>query len=363
MSARSKHKKKKSVKHTMKFVSAWDKREKPLPIMEEDSLNLYSSNDEIGVALTSLSDISFEKQQAAFLFGASSDDLIFRASFECFVKIPNGDESKKALRERLFKSKMASFSDYSDPLSAKTVHSIPVWHNALSMIPQSKTTEEETESGDKPEDDSNVLQGRYDGAEENAKKPETLFEIEHAIIHATEIQNAIDEVVSLYGGYVYVRFRPRDNKLYPDDFVMIGNRFFIIVFANLTDVWLADEESLDGEHPYWYSETSRRGSPVFQAIKLREFYRRELPNIKIDSIVILPNACVVLNDEDMLECWERECNTVVVRTSENDESPLKTLSNYISALPRITSDAPQLDVIGINEMSISFTKNPENWLN
>ena len=256
----SKHTKKQSVKHVVKFVSAWDQRENPMPIMQDDSLSLYSSNDELGVALTGLSDIVFEKQQAAVLFGESPDDLVFRASFGCFVRIPNDDDNQKALRERLFKSQTASFCDYSNPLSAKTEHGIPVWHNALSMIPEPMETEEETESDDVDEDDSDVLGGRYNEVEKIAKKTETLFEIEHAKIHVSEIQNAIDDVVSLCGGYVYVRFRPRDNTLFPDDFVMIGNRFFVIVFAILTDVWLADEESFDGEHPYWYSETSRRGS-------------------------------------------------------------------------------------------------------
>ena len=360
----SKHNKRKSPKCTPKFVSAWDKREKALELVEDDSFDLYLANDEFGVIQTSSSDVRFVKEQAALLFGTSSEELIFRASFDCFVKIQT-NEHKKEILERLYKSRFASFYNISDPLCANTVHGIPVCLNALSMIPQANTEKDEPKSDDAPEEIFDLQLDDCNEMKETIEQIETLTDIERSIPHAEEIQNVIDKAISQYGGYVYVRFRPRgkNNRLYPDDFVMIGNRFFEIVFANLSGDWLADEESFDGEHPYWYSETSRSGSPVFQAMKFRDLYGRELPNITIESIVVVPSSCTIINDEDMLECWEKECHTMVLRSRENDESSLQTLLAYLESLPKVAAKAPQLSPVEVNQMSIRFTDNPDNWVN
>lgn len=346
----------KTAECTTVFVSAWDKREKALRLVEDDSFDLYMANDELGVVQTSPSDVCFRKEQAAILFGASSEELVFRASFDCFVKI-NVEEEKHELRERLYKSRFATFSNISDPFCTKNEHGIPVCLDALSMVPQSTETEMKTEADDEPED-AHVIEPELDNKRRGkARENETLTDIERSIPYCEEIQNAIDELIVYSGGNVYVRFRPRDNSMYPDDFVVIGDKFFVIVFANISGTWLADEEVIHEKPPLWYSETGFLGSPVFQAMKRREDYSRELPDIRIDSIVVLPEDCVICNEEDMLECWENECHTAVVRTVEIDKSVLQSLLFYLASLPADTTDAPQLDALELNRISIRFTNN------
>ncbi len=66
MKNRKKHK---STHKSVQFISAWDELEKPINIIDDSSLELYMTNDEIGVIQSNPSTIDFIKDQAAFLFG------------------------------------------------------------------------------------------------------------------------------------------------------------------------------------------------------------------------------------------------------------------------------------------------------
>ena len=178
-----------------------------------------------------------------------------------------------------------------------------------------------------------------------------------------EIQAAVDAEVEKTGGRVWSRFRPGNNRLYSFDFVQIGAKFYTIVYADFAGEWLADEESFAGENPLWFSETAHRVSPVFQAVKCRTFFAQELPHIHIDSIVALPEKCIVMNDDDMQPCWRETCGTAVARTKRIDESSLGTLHEHFSAQPAEDGEAPELDVVELIGISSRFTMNVDNWIN
>ena len=178
-----------------------------------------------------------------------------------------------------------------------------------------------------------------------------------------EIQAAVDAEIEKFGGRAWLRFRPGNNSLYSFDFVQIGAKFYTIVYADFDGDWLADEEAFAEEPPLWFSEKAHRVSPVFQAMKCRTFFAQELPRIKIDPIVALPEKCIVLNDEEMQRCWRETCGTAVVRTKRIDESNLDTLHDHLAAQPAEDIKVPELDVVELVEISDRFTMDPENWIN
>jgi hypothetical protein len=179
-----------------------------------------------------------------------------------------------------------------------------------------------------------------------------------------EIQTVVDAEMEQHGGCVYSRFRPGNNRLYSFDIAQIGKRLYSIVYADFAGDWLADEDSFVGDPPLWFSESSHRVSPVHQAIRCREFFNKELAHIKIESIVVLPEKCVIINGEDMIGCWRDKCGTTVVRTKRIDETTLPTLHEYIAEHPIDDSaEVPKLDVVELVGISSRFTMNPENWIN
>ena len=180
---------------------------------------------------------------------------------------------------------------------------------------------------------------------------------------ALEIQAAVDAEIEKFGGCAWSRFRPGNNRLYSFDFVQIGAKFYTIVYADIDGDWLADEEALAGELPLWFSEKTHRVSPVFQAMKCCTFFAHELPRIKIDPIVALPEKCIVLNDEEMQRCWRETCGTAVVRTKRIGESNLDTLHDHLAAQPAEDIKVPELDVVELVGISDRFAMDPESWIN
>ncbi len=267
---------------TVRFISAWEAREKAITVIDEDSIDLYMSNDEIGVIINSVIDFSFVKDQAAFLFGSSPDILIFRASFDCFVKVPNNDDDNKDIRELLFKSRFASFCNASKPFCSKTESGIPVYLDALSMISQMIDAEIESEDGFRDNSLSNLDGETISIRDVKEVEKQTTESLVLPCTCINEIQKVVDTVINEQGGYVYARFRSGNNQLYNFDFVMISNRFFMIVYAGFSGNWLADEEAFNGEPPLWFSEVDHRVSPVFQAMKSCAFFQHSLQDITID---------------------------------------------------------------------------------
>ena len=203
-----------------------------------------------------------------------------------------------------------------------------------------------------------------DSDEEKEIEKEVDSFIEQTMPFDDEIQTAVDAEIEKYGGHVYSRYRPGNNRLYSYDFAKIGNRFYTVVYADFAGYWLADEESFAGEPPLWFSEKDHRVSPVLQAQKCCSFFQQELPQIKVESMVVLPKGCVVINDdEDMRDIWNNKCNTAVVRTTKIDETTLETLHEYLASQPVDDREVPDLDVVDIVGISSRFAMNQENWIN
>ena len=202
-----------------------------------------------------------------------------------------------------------------------------------------------------------------DSDEEKEVEKQVEAFVEQTMPFDVEIQTVVDAEIETFGGRVWLRFRPGNNKLYSFDFVQIGSKFYTIVYADFDGDWLADEEAFAGEPPLWFSEKTHRVSPVFQATKCCTFFAQELSRIKIDSIVALPEKCIVINDEEMQRCWRETCGTAVVRTKIIDESNLRTLHDHLAAQPAESIKVPELDVVELVGISSRFTMNPENWIN
>jgi len=187
--------------------------------------------------------------------------------------------------------------------------------------------------------------------------------VTHTMPVYDEIQAAIDAEIDKHGGCIYSRYRSGNNRLYSYDFAQIGKRFYIIVYADLAGEWLADEEAFLEERPLWFSESKHMVSPVYQAMRSQAYFMQELPHIKIESMVILSNRCVVINDEDMRECWNDKCGTAVVHSQKIDETTLQTLREYLAFQHDDDVEVPKLDVAEIAAMSSRFAANQENLIN
>ena len=336
------------------FVSAWDKEEEPVIVIESTSFDLYSSNEDFGLAQSFEAEVKFKREEAAFLFGSSPDDLFFRANFGCLVKIPNTDGDKKKIRERLYRSRFGTFIDGSDSFSINKEHGIPVCLDALSMIPLSQDDDVCSE------DEEHFSLSSCDIDEEE----DPIEKITRQEILTDEIQEAVDREIRIRGGHLYVRFRPENKKVYAFDFVMLRNRFFVVVYADFSGMGFADEDMFDDDPPVWYVDEGEHTqmSPVFQAMKCRDLFRLKFKDVSIDSIVVLPKECSLLNDDDMQECWHNECHTEVVRTRKVKDSSLDTLRDYIASLPKDNDEPPLLDVDDVNDISSRFMMDIKNWM-
>ncbi len=59
----------------------------------------------------------------------------------------------------------------------------------------------------------------------------------------------------------------------------------------------------------------------------------------------------------MRECWQEQCQTVIVLTKKEDKMSLKSLNEYIVSLPPTSPQAQQLDIDEVNKISNSFIEN------
>lgn len=75
--------------------------------------------------------------------------------------------------------------------------------------------------------------------------------------------------------------------------------------------WLADEESIQGEVPLYFSESGYRTSPVFLMKLLRSYLSSSLPEGKYDVSILLVCNYPIINEEDMWEGWEDDDVRVV----------------------------------------------------
>ena len=343
---------------------AWFRKERPMEVREDIPLSAYSSDGEVGVIPgTDETDIEVKAEEVAFLFGKSKDDLWFMPHFGLFVKVSFNSE-EEAVVAKLYDQPTGVFRSIS--LIKDERFCVPVYHDALSMIPLESCDESLPNN-----DDENVSTPLLNMPDLFQKDTDEEIEIEKQVgefLEQTmplddEIQAAVDAEIEKYGGRVFSRFRPGNKRLYSFDFAQIGTRFFTIVYADFAGDWLADEESFADDPPLWFSEKDHRVSPICQAKKCSSFFSHEVPQIKIESMVVLPKGCIVINDDEMRGCWRETCGTLVLRTQRINETTIQTVREYLASQPVGDVDVLKLDAVEMGSLSSQFAMNPENWIN
>ena len=343
---------------------AWFKKETPIEVRDDISFSAFSSDGEVGIMPgNGEADIEVKADEVAFLFGKSKDELLFMPYFGLFFKVCFNSE-EETVATRLYDQPVGVYRSLS--LTKDEHFTVPVYHDALAMIQLEHL--DDSLANDEMKDSPSLLLNVPDPFHEDDKDEiEVEKQVEEFVAQTQplddEIQIAVDAEIDKHGGCVYSRCRPGNNRLYSYDFAQIGNRFYIIVYANLAGDWLADEEAFLEEPPLWFSESKHAVSPVYQAMRSQAYFKQELSHIKIESIVILPNRCVVINDEDMRKCWNDKCGTAVVRSQKIGETTLLTLREYLALQHGGDVEVPKLDVAEIAAMSSRFAANQENWIN
>ena len=338
-------------------IPAWLREETPIEVRDDISFGAFSSDGEFGIMpAAGEADIDVKMNETAFLFGKNKDELLFMPHFGLFFKVIF-NSSEETVAARLYEQPVGTYRSLT--LTKDERFTVPVYHDALDMI--SLKSLESSPANNNEKDESSTLLNMPNPFNEDAEEEKEIEKqvekfVEETLPFDKEIETAVDAEMEQHGGCVYSRFRPGNNRLYSFDIAQIGKRLYSIVYADFAGDWLADEDSFVGDPPLWFS--------VHQAIRCREFFNKELAHIKIESIVVLPEKCVIINDEDMIGCWRDKCGTTVVRTKRIDETTLPTLHEYIAEHPIDDSaEVPELDVVELVGISSRFTMNPENWIN
>lgn len=346
-------------------IPAWFRKEHPLGVREDVSFCAFSSDGEVGIMLgAGETEIEVKPADVAFLFGKDKDELWFRPHFGSFYKV-SFDSGEEAAASKLYNQPTGVYRNLSLVQDAR--FNVPVYHDALSMIPfdEMQQNNEDGVDDESPSLQAPLIKEKFpeDTNCEKEIEKEVGEHLEATEESYVEIKDAVDKEVERYNGKVLVRYRPGNARLYSYDVIEIKHRLLVIVYGELKGDWLADEESFNGERPLWFSESGRRVSPVFQAMKCRDFFRRELPSANIDSLVVLPKGCVVINDEEMQKTWRENCGTEIVRTTEIDETMIQTLHEYLAAQPADDGKVPEFDKVDLIGISNRFAMNPDNWIN
>ncbi len=352
------------------FVSAWSRRETPIDVAEYDELKLYSHEDECGIMLTGSAPFEFIKKEAAFLFGNSPDELYFRPNFSMVVKVGDGynaDESTQ-IKRKLYNLKYGAFSDMSG-MMASTENGIEVYKcDALTLLRPSIEEKDRVKSTmniselDTPNfesilmDTENSAEGS-DGEKEHDKTTVRLMSIEQ------EIESAVDGAVEKEGGNFIARFRPGVAHIYDFDIATLANRCFIVVHGNFLGWWRASESAFWGCRPCWVGKSLRqRPSPIFQAVKCGRHLEEIVPRLMVETLVVLPSVCIVLNEDEMFsEIHDKYSGGTVVRTWQSGGSKLISLQEHLDSLPPLECELPQMDTAVVEEKMNQFIKNPDNW--
>ena len=130
----------KSSKQHNRFNPAWNRRELSPKLVRADSLGFSKEKNIISVGFDCSSRIYIVKKEAAFLFGQSSKEFFVRTHFGCFVSFEDEsdfDRELVELREELYKSDFGGLVDPALFYPNNILFDIPVYHDALSMIPRS----------------------------------------------------------------------------------------------------------------------------------------------------------------------------------------------------------------------------------
>lgn len=347
-----------------KSTPAWFRKENPIEIRDDVSFSAFSSDGEVGIMLgQGETDLDIKAEEVAFLFGKDKDELWFCPNFTSCLKV-SFDSDEDVVASKLYNQPTGVYRSLS--LIKDVRFDVPVYLDALSMIPIAET--KGANEGDSDSESTSAQPLDLKGMSlDNTEDEKEIGKASGEYMEATEtsyeeIKNVIDIEVEKYGGSVMVRYRAGNNRLHSYDVIEIKQRLFVVVYAEFNGDWLADEASFIGEDPpLWFSSQDHRVSPVFQAMKCRDFFKRELSDISVDSLVVLPKDCIVINDEDMQESWGEKCDTAVVRTAAINETMLRTLREHLASLPA-DREAPQYNVISMAEIAGRFSTDPENWM-
>ena len=129
----------KSSKRHNRFNPAWNRRELTPRLLTDCHIDISKENNVIAVEFDRSSRIYVVKKEAAFLFGQSPKELFVRTNFGCFVVFGNGDDyddDVAELCEELYNSEFAGLIDPALFYPNNLLYNIPVYHDALAMIPR-----------------------------------------------------------------------------------------------------------------------------------------------------------------------------------------------------------------------------------
>ena len=346
---------------------AWFRREHEIEVRDDVSFSAFSSDGEVGIMLSAgENDLDLKTEEAAFLFGDNQDDLWFMPRMGSFYKVSLNPE-EEPVATKLYNQHSGTYRNCSLVNDIRV--SVPVFRDALDMIPINTTHDVKLKgecidvkiaaSVQEHKSDEIVLTGAEHDEAIEKKVTDYLASTEK---YYEEIMKAVDREIDNHGGKIIVRYRPGTNHLYSYDLAAIKNRLFIITYAEFNGEWLADEEAFNGEPPLWFSESDHRVSPVFQAMRCRDYFNQKLSGTDIRSVVVLPDGCSIINAEDVQRCWCENCTTTVVRTMPSEGTDIKTLHDYVLTIPPSTKGSPQYDNLGMISISSSFAMNQNYWI-
>jgi hypothetical protein len=216
-------------------IPAWFRKEHPLEVREDVSFCAFSSDGEVGIMLgAGETDLEVKPEDVAFLFGKDMDELWFRPHFGSLYKV-SFDSDEEATAAKLYNQPTGVYRNLS--LVQDIRFNVPVYHDALSMIPFDRILHDNEADVD---DESPSLQPPLiketfpddTNYEKEIEKEvgEHLEAIEEAY---AEIKDAVDQQVERYNGQVLVRYRPGNARLYSYDVIEIKHRLLVIVYGEL----------------------------------------------------------------------------------------------------------------------------------
>ena len=294
-------------------------RETPISVLDGNDVNLdvYENDRDIGVLSQGPEPLEYIKEEAAFIFGESPDDLFFRANFSTTVKIDCG-EDKKSLLERLFNAHAATLF-ICTPHELKTEEGIPVFHDAgeLQMfLSQDSDDDCEKEEDADEDDDGNsppvgLVRRPYDDG----------------------IDAYVDAIIAARNGQLLARHGTNESATFKYDVAIIDKLCYVIVHNGEEGDWLADEETPHNDSPLWFSEYDHMPSPVYFADNCRNYLLGKINDLQVVTMVVNAEKCFIINEDEMLGIWEEKCNVKVVRTKSVEGSVLPTMDDCINSLP------------------------------
>ena len=326
------------------YTPTWLRGEKPIKVVDGEiiSAELYENDGEIGVMLSSPSNIEFEKGNAAIIFAESSEDLYLRTAFSTVVKISCNDGNRQTF-ERLSKAKIASFNWW-DGKVHRNEGGIPVFHDEGDVkqfvhCNESASMDDDTDECKIRETPSGMLLLPAPGRDDD------------------EIATAVDAEITARNGVIMVRHKNEMRDRYSYDVAIVGKRCFVMMYFGLKGDWLGEEESFNGDPPLWFSEIDHTISPVFFAQKWRELARGKTRRLQVFPIVIASGGNSIINEDEMEDIWKNTCHVGVVRTKTLNDSALPGLKDYLDLLPAPNGSPKAIHPETIVEINEDFLRN------